>query len=244
MKLLITRPLRQAKKTAALLREFGHKTIIDPLLQVEQIRTALPKNNHAGIIVTSANALPALVKVWPETALNIPLLTTGQSTAEAAKDHGFTNCQQIQGSALKLIQQTPIWMKNYNIEKNAALLYPCAEEPAHNLEALLKTKNITCQPWQTYRTIPAQKLSTATYSAIKDGSLDGVVLYSSRTAKAFESLFLSQQAPSNPMHIFALSPEICANLSKNRAFVCHFPKNPDETALFGIINKVAQGPAG
>ena len=112
MHILLTRPRDQAGKTAEALQRLGHTCLVEPMLAIEPVSSPLPEGPFDGIVVTSANALPALEKLWSVgDRSQIPLLVTGTATANAAKELGFANTQHVAGSATDLIEQAPTWLQ-------------------------------------------------------------------------------------------------------------------------------------
>ena len=62
MRLLVTRPEPDAECTAAALRARGHIVLVAPLLRIETMENAeIGPGPFAAILVTSANAAPAIV---------------------------------------------------------------------------------------------------------------------------------------------------------------------------------------
>ena len=93
MRLLVTRPERDAQRTAAALSARGHQVRIAPLLRIEAIPGAdIGSAPWQAVLMTSANAARAIAlhpKLGELRAL--PVLAVGRRTAEAARAAGFAD---------------------------------------------------------------------------------------------------------------------------------------------------------
>ncbi len=235
MHLLITRPLEQAVGTSKLLEMDGHSCLIDPLLQSEALDTAFPAGEFGGIILTSVNAVASLEKViGPQVRQNLPVFATGTVTAERARKAGFKKCHSVQGSATRLAQMIPEWLAQPGTTTDLLLLYPCAQETAHDMESLLKPTGIHCVSWPVYRMIEKDSFGVKTKSALKKGEIDGVLLYSARTASCFARL-LGDAGQSPPLYV--LSKEIGESLPGDFAALARHPEEVSEKSLRGLLQK-------
>ncbi len=236
LNLLITRPQQQAEQTAALLKTRGFTPIIEPMLKVELLETPLPQENFDAIILTSSNAIPILTTKWPASTMRkIPVLATGESTRDQARFAGFHNCDCVQGSALELSEQVPSWMQKHHLSQSAKLLYPCAETRAHDLTIILAAQKIECHPWPTYRTIAATEFTKKSRLKLEIGKIDGVLVYSKRSAQTFLNLIQNLRLRNNTLTIYALSREICSVFDEYPSFLCQFPKETSQKALFSLL---------
>ncbi len=218
MNLLITRPFPQADKTIKSLNAMGHDCIHEPLLQIEQLTTALPAstkiNQFSGIILTSTNALTALNREWSDHKKSkIPVLTTGEATRSAAIEYGFKNSSSVNGSAIELAKHIPQWIEDNqltNSKDRPALLYPCANEPAHDLRQLLPLNIAELTQWPVYKAVPVKAFTPAIRQSLENNQFDAVLLYSARTALTFSTLW--QNLDTDPVfpRVIALSSEICS----------------------------------
>lgn len=234
--ILVTRPRLQADKTAGSLIKLGHKVCREPLLKIETIQSQLPEVNIDGIILTSSNALPALDKTLTlEQRREVPVLVTGDATARAARDLGFTNTQHVAGSALDLVGKAREWMAQNNLDPTAHLLYPSAETLAHDIDELLSKIAILSHRWIVYRSVPSSRLSASTLNAFHNGEIDAVLLYSKRTAHTFVQLMRHHELSMSGLRAFVLSPEILESLPEELRNHAQCADQPNENALLSLI---------
>jgi len=238
MHLLVTRPDHQAASTAALLKSMGHVCTIEPLLRIEPTHEAQPTGIVDGIILTSSNGLPALQQSLPDAfRRTIPLLTTGRATARAAEAVGFHSVDFVIGSALDLIERAPAWLADNKLGRQARLIYPCAEVTARDLTELLSLSHIDCVTWPVYRTTSPARLSNSVETRLRAGKIDGVLLYSKRTAHTFVELMLQAEISIKGLRAFVLSREIYDALPEDLKANTEYPLQPDETALMQLVTE-------
>jgi len=238
VKLLVTRPSQQASATVSKLALRGHNCLLDPLLEIVPIKTQMP-NNKTGrqswnaLLVTSTNATPALVQNFQA---NIPILTTGEATKNSLVGAGFENVTSANGSALELSAKVRPWMQGQGLDEQAELLYPSAAETAHDLTSVLADQGVRCITWPVYEARDKTKFSQEVKNAFTNESLDGVLLYSPRTARCFNQLFENLTNVKHNFDIFVLSSAIANELNDDLRQTTRIAAKPNETFLLELID--------
>jgi len=105
VRLLVTRPEPEGKRTAALLRGLGHEVLLMPLLRIEPIRHAeLGAGPWAAVLFTSANAVRAVAahRRFSELA-GLPAYAVGRRTQAAAAAAGFASIMSADGDVNALV---------------------------------------------------------------------------------------------------------------------------------------------
>ena len=234
--ILITRPLKQASKTAKALTQLGHTCLVEPMLTIENVPSPLPDGPFEGVVATSANALPALASVWTvEERDKIPLLVTGAATAAAARELGFSNTQHVAGSATDLIDNVPAWTAANHMGPGAKLLYPSADILAHNVAEILSINAMRCLRWIVYRAVPARNLSATANSALAGGEIDCVFLYSRRTAQTFVQLMQQDNLSLTNFRTCVLSKDILDSLPEEMKDRATSAAQPNEEEMLRLI---------
>jgi len=192
VKVLVTRPLLQAEKTADRLRAEGHTPIIQPLLHVVPLNTPPPVVQPGGLVVTSANVIEPLRLSGALTdLLDVPVLTTGSATAEALQRAGFTDVDHVDGSALDIVADLPRWTGDKFgklAAKSSPLVYAAAKDVAHDLSELGDQLGLTVVTWPVYETETADAFLPEVEALLIAGEIDAILLYSPRTAACFQRL--------------------------------------------------------
>jgi uroporphyrinogen-III synthase len=101
MRVLLTRPLEESRKLAAVLEAEGIECMIWPLTRIVPTVMEL-KLPYAvgGLLFTSANGVRALAALTERR--DLPALCVGRATAEATRKAGFLNCFSADGDARAL----------------------------------------------------------------------------------------------------------------------------------------------
>ena len=137
MRVLVTRPLPAAERTAAALRARGHQPILCPVLCLADLPADIDPTAFAAIAVTSANAVDALSRYPAIAALtDLPLYAVGDKSAQRARAAGFKKVQSAAGSVDDLCR---LIAASWDAAAGE-LLYAAARDRAGDLEGCLRDK--------------------------------------------------------------------------------------------------------
>lgn len=234
MRLLVTRPEPDAERTAARLRALGHEVLVQPLLRI--VHNAAPENppRPAAILITSQNAVRAMA-AWPQAAAwtGVPVFAAGAATAAAARELGFATVHAGDGDAASLadlvLAVVPL--------TSGPLLYPAARDRSGALAGGLTARGYDVRVVEAYRAEPAVAFDPPVMAALVAGSLEGVLVYSARTAEAlFAAAERSGVAAVMPRLVFfAISTNVAAKLRAVGAVTVRVAKEPSEDSLIALI---------
>jgi uroporphyrinogen-III synthase len=232
MRILVTRPERDAARTAEKLVTLGHQVTIDPVLTIEPVAFELPAEPFDAIAVTSASALRMIERdsrLWSFRAL--PLFAVGAHTGAAARATGFERVEVAYGDGDALVR-----LIASKLLPGARVLHVAAEERAFNLAARLEPAKIFVQSLVVYRARPARELSAATLRALEEGKLDAVLHYSPRSAANFVALAerAGHAAGLRRLQHYCLSVAVAAPLEAAGA-TTQVAASPDEAALLELL---------
>lgn len=186
MRVLVTRPERDARREAETLLSRGHEPVLAPLLEIEFLLDVdLDLEGAQAVILTSRNALRAL-SMHPDKdrALGLPVFAVGEATARAAKNFGFKEVTIGPGTAAGLL---PLIRREVHPEKGA-LVHLSAEVVAFDLKPLLDEEGFEYRRSVLYRSKPMQAFPDSVAHDLALGAISGVILLSPRTAKTFAAL--------------------------------------------------------
>jgi uroporphyrinogen-III synthase len=234
MRLLVTRPEPDSLKLAAKLEEAGHEAMVEPLLSVDfEDAELVDLSEVQALIATSRNGLRALkLQRAHRIAAELPLFAVGTATAKEARALGFKLIVTGAGNGAQLVPQI-----TSSLDPQAGfLLHLAGDRLAFDLAGELQSHGFRVLQPRVYRTIPASEFSEGVRDAMADGSLDGVILMSPRTADIYVKLVrragLQQQA-ARLCH-YCLSEAIAARLTPLgpvRIETAHQPRLDDLLAL-------------
>lgn len=181
MRLIVTRPEQDAASLVAKLRAASHDGIAVPLIQIEYLHGAeIEERDWQAILITSANSIRALVELKLASALlQIPVLTVGPASTAAASDAGFASVTSADGDLPALVS---LALELLDADKGP-LLYPSGVTISGDLKGLLEDKGFACARTVLYDAVRAKILPSAASEGLLRKEVDGVVLYSPRTAK-------------------------------------------------------------
>ena len=186
MRLLVTRPEPDATREAKTLTAMGHEPVLAPLLKIEFLDDVpLNLNGAQAIVITSRNALRAL-GAHPERdkATELPLFAVGEATAWAARQLGFSEVTIGPGTGAGL---PPIICTEVHPD-HGPLIHIGAEKVAFDLKGALEEDGFDLRRVVLYRSHAVEELSDEIVDELKRGDIDGVLLLSPRTARAFARL--------------------------------------------------------
>jgi uroporphyrinogen-III synthase len=233
MRLLITRPLPDALATEARVRALGHETLVQPLLTI--VFAPPPKDlpEPAAILATSRNSIRAiqawpLAKRWQQT----PIFVTGEATARDAADAGFADVRSGGGDVASLGQAVRAAFP----PGAGPLLYATARDRAGELAEAVTAAGYEVRIVEAYRAEMATAFDRPVREALAGGRLDGVLLYSRRTAEAFRALATAAGLAEHlrrPAY-YVLSEQVAAALKSMGSDVRRAAR-PDEDSLLALI---------
>jgi uroporphyrinogen-III synthase len=230
VRVLVTRPRDQAKRTAAALRVLGHEVLIAPLLEIRPTGAAPPEGSFAATILTSANAVPALAAHARRGLAPERTFAVGERTAASARDAGLPNVQTTadEGGGAALARQVMA-----AVEPGAALLLVAGRERKAEPLASLTAAGFRVAVWETYAAHAVAELPPSVREALRSGDLDAALHYSRRSAET--ALRLAEGAallaPFLRLHQHALSEDVAEPLGRAGAGRVTVAARPDEASL-------------
>lgn len=235
MHLLLIRAEPDAGRTAQALRGLGYTVTISPLMRLRPLPDVrLPKRRYQAILVTSANAMRVLLD-HRERALfaDCPLLAVGDQSALMAGRAGFAKTRSAGGSLDDLVA-----LVGSSCQPDAGpLLYLAGQARTGDLEGRLADIGFTVDLRVIYDMADAGGLSETVVDALRAGEIDGVLIYSQRSAAAFAlALRAAGLAPLSGVHAFCLSEAASRPLATVFEGPVHIAEKPDQIHLFAGID--------
>jgi uroporphyrinogen-III synthase len=183
MRLLVTRPRDDAESFAQVLRARGHQAVVAPLMEVHFASgPPLPLDGVQALVATSANGVRAVSAHTPRR--DLALYAVGPQTCEAAHQAGFTNVINADGDSTALVETVAA---NADPSKGI-LLHAAGAETAGRLRQALVARGFRVETIVLYEALPVAALPTNSAEGLQNKTLDGVLLFSPRSAKIFATL--------------------------------------------------------
>ncbi len=202
--MLITRPEPSAQETARLLAGRGYETVFAPMMVVQPRIWPNPPHSQA-VLVTSANALPALTNMDRAT----PLLAVGDATAGHARAMGFTHVESAGRdaealAALALERCDPA---------NGSVLLASGAGHALSLAADLRAGGLIVRRRVAYTTVSATELPAETEAALAHHRIGHALFFSAVAARAFVACVLERTDLVQGIVAHAISPRAAQALA-------------------------------
>lgn len=238
MRALITRPLHDARRTARLLEERGVEAVIEPLFSISYIPAAsVSLDGVQGYLVTSANGVRALAQALPPDnplTRDLAVYAVGDATAEAARDHGFSQVYSAGGDVASLAELVRAKAR----PDGGTLVHAAGTEVAGDLNGDLSASGFTVRRERLYETRSAVALSQETQRLIATKAIQAALFYSPRTAVAFAAL--AQRAnladACGEIRAYCLSQAVAKELEALPFAAVRVAAEPNQEALLALLD--------
>jgi len=240
MKLLVTRPALDAGPLSDLLTAAGHTILLDPLLSIRfRDRSTLDLDGATGLLFTSGNGVRAFVALSKERGL--PVYAVGDRTAALARDAGFDRIESADGDVAALVALVRADRK----PEDGLLVHVSGHDVAGELAQTLEAAGYRVRRAVLYDAEPAADLAPATRTALGTGTLDGVLLFSPRTARHFVALMhlSGLSGRSQRLTAWCLSPAVAKALDGLKLAQVLIAPEPTQSALLSLIPPAGAGAA-
>jgi uroporphyrinogen-III synthase len=198
MRILITRPIEDAKPLADALQERGIEVLIEPMLEIKHLGDAeIDLTDVQALLFTSANGVRAFAALNPR--CDIKAFTVGDGSADAARHAGFANVESAKGDLEALAALVVDRLK----PEDGFLFHAAGTVTASDLKTRLEGLGYRVRRAQLYEAKIATALSPETRANLTLGGIDAVLLFSPRTAATFAQLWQDAGSPTLA-HIQAL----------------------------------------
>lgn len=228
---LITRPAEDATSLADRLAAFGVDSLIAPMMEIAPLPgPALDTDGLAGFLVTSANGARALAARTDRR--DLAAHAVGAASAETLRGLGFARVTAAGGDVDSLTAHVAEICR----PGDGPLLHAAGSVTAGDLKGALAARGYAVRVEKLYEARAVATLPQAARDALTAGTLDGVMLYSPRTARIFADLVA--RAGLTPalagLDLFALSANVDA-ASPGPWGARHVSPSPDQESLLRMV---------
>jgi uroporphyrinogen-III synthase len=179
LRILVTRPLEDGVKIAALLAETGHQAVLAPLLTPHFLDGPDPLSaDPQAVLATSANGVRALARRTARR--DVAIFAVGPQTAAEAQAAGFTTVRNAGGDAAMLADAVTRWA-----DPHRGLLHVCGQEASGVLAQTLGARGFAVQRAVLYRVEAARALPPEVRAALHERTLDAAMFFSPRSGRLF-----------------------------------------------------------
>lgn len=232
MRLLVTRPAADGQALAAELEARGHSVICAPVIDIATKPDAAPDLTEVkGLAFTSANGVRAF-QPFAAPARHLPAYGVGPQTAAALSAAGFSNVHIAGGDVTSLARTIT------DDCPEGPVLHISGRDQAGDLAATLKAAGCEARRAVLYEARAATELPPAALTALRDNALDGVILYSKRSAEIFYRLAGAANLDASLPQAFCLSAGV-AEIARAAGAQTHVAEFPDDAYIYACLDAVA-----
>ena len=181
-RVLVLRAEAEAATTAAALAARGHVPLLLPLQEIRTLHGSPPEGRFAGLLVTSANAVPAL-KDHPGLKA-LPVLAVGERTASALRAAGFGDVTTGEGDGAALADVAQPLAERSGLP----LLYAAGRVRTAGLETRLLALGVPFRVFEAYDTKPLHPGLKQIATVLAGKAPDVVLLLSVGQAEGYAEL--------------------------------------------------------
>ncbi len=224
-RLWLTRPRQYAEKTAEALAH--HDIIMHPLLEYNLLPPPLVDvDNGAVVAFTSAFAVDAYTGMAYNT--NIRAFCVGDSTAQTAKSFGM---QVLSANGdIEALQKLILTV----VDKSEKIWHFAALETAGDLQGALQSQGYQVEKVAIYETKTCQMLDNELCKELLLGTVNGVLLYSPKTAATFMEL-IKPFGGLPKLEAYCLSQNVADKIAGVGGILV--ADKPTEASLISLINQ-------
>ena len=240
MRVLITRPEREATTLATALSQRGHVPVIAPLFRLEILH---PPADFAAslaacqaVLLTSANGARALAEASEQRGR--PILAVGDTTATTAEGLGFTAVASAAGDGAALVEL----VRKRLDPKDGPLVHVCGADQALDLVAALSHDGFEVRRFVLYDARAEGALPDSARAALQARALDAATFFSPRAAAGFAALLSKAGLVDSVRDItaIAISPAALAPLAKLPFKATVAAARPTRQAVLDEIDRLAE----
>ncbi|PZN94685.1 MAG: hypothetical protein DCF30_19985, partial [Hyphomicrobiales bacterium] len=235
MRILVFRPPVEAERTAAAIRARGHEAIVAPLFAVSRLPAPAPQGPFSAIVLTSANAVPALADL-PQAWRDLPVFAVGGRTAARVREAGFEDARSANGNRDDLIG-----LIRDNLAAPAGLLMIVARDRHEDVDTRLTDAGFEVAIWEAYEAQAVSVLPADAQQALRQGGVDGALHYSARGVRTCLALARDAglaEALLDLTHV-TLSADVAGPLISAGASTVLVAEYPEEAALLAALDQVS-----
>jgi uroporphyrinogen-III synthase len=231
MRILVTRPQREAERTAGRLAALGHAALYAPMLEIVASGAGLPERPADAVLATSAQAIALLSEALARALHGLPLFVVGERTAALARAAGFADVRPPAADAGRLAETIAAAYR-----RPASFLYLAGHDRKGDLETALANSGHRIEVIIVYEARAASALPQGACAALRGGEVDAILHYSRRSAAIFRRLIEAAglaNAATRALHV-CISADAAAPL-QDWASRLAVAREPNEAALLAAL---------
>ncbi len=232
MRLLNTRPADDAASLTAVLEQLGHTVIAAPLMAIAYDDAAdLDLSGAQALLATSANGVRAFERRTERRDLAV--FAVGDATARAAREAGFPKVKSASGD-VEALAGLVIGSLDPG---DGVLVHAAGSRVAGDLAGALGAAGFDVRRVVLYGAETARELPPMAAAAIAERAVEGVLLYSPRTAATFAKLVRAAALEDclSEANVFCLSQAVAEKIADLPWHAVCVAQSPEQDALLELL---------
>ncbi len=238
MHLLVTRPEPDASALADTLRGLGHEVLVAPLMQVVVRDFSIDLTGVQAVLFTSANGVRAFAEQIGAPPDGMTAFAVGKASAQVARDAGWVQVEVADGDVDALARLVTARLS----PEDGSLIHVSGKAAAGDLAGSLAEQGFTVNRVVGYEARLPATLPASVAAGLSAGDLDGVLLFSPRSARVLADLAekagLSGKLAA--MDAYCLSPAVAdaltARISAPNSVNCKVATVPETPHLIALLS--------
>ncbi len=239
MRILVTRPIEDALATKRVLESHGHSVVISPVIEIVHLDVqAADISDAQALIATSRNAIRAVAQsAAHNSAIALPLFVVGPGTAREAATAGFGDIRESGNTSRDML---PVITQELEAG-NGPVVHLAGDKLAFDIAGALEQNGYNARVHRVYETRAACSLSPEAITALRDLTIDAVILMSPRSAKTWaecvDATGLKERA--RQLNHLCLSNAVAAQLTSLEDVNIDVAKRPNSEEMLALVNRLA-----
>lgn len=232
MRILLTRPREDSDAFAARLAEHGISSTVAPLMDVVyEDGPALDTGGVQAVLLTSANGVRALARRTADR--DLPVYAVGDATARDARKTGFVSVSSAGGD----VDDLAALVRERCDPAAGILLHVAGSAVAGDLAGELSGNGFEVRREVCYHIETASALPSGIADSLGHGEIDGVALFSPRSAASFMTLASAAGLGEalGAVDAFALSENVASALAGGNWRAVHVADRPTADDLLEVV---------
>ena len=212
----------------------GRVPVAAPMTVIDQLPSRLDARGVQAVLVTSANAVPAL-----DAALRgVRVFAVGDATAARVRAAGFATVESAAGDAVALAAL----VRARCVPGDGALLLPTARGEGLALAAGLRAAGFAVRRRAVYAAMPQKAFPEPARAALAAGTIGAALFFSAATARRFVHLAQAARVADRlkAVDALALSPAVAAPLASLPWRRLRVAVRPDQDSLMTLLANEAE----
>jgi len=233
MRVLVTRALDDARRTAGELATRGHDALIAPLSEIRALDAPEPQlDGVQAVLATSSNGIRAFARVCRQR--DISVFAVGAYTAAAARAAGFLRVASADGDSTVLVAA----VRKVLAAGTGALLHATGKNGGQEFYRELAEAGFDVRRCELYETVPCVQPPAEAVAAFRQRRIDAVLVLSPENGRMLAETIQRAEVEPECAHLVAccISAVAAAKLENIGFGAIRIAEKPDLQCVLALLD--------